>query len=325
MKQYNVIAVVVTYNRKKLLIESLDALFDQTYPVSKVVLIDNASTDGTRDLLKARGYLDNVKVRYVFMEENIGGSGGFYKGLKLSTEYECDWIWLMDDDTIPTQTCLENLINANEIIMESHKENKFRSQRKTAFLASAIYGPEGEYMNLPEINKRPSTNGYAYWYEFLDKGIVNISWATFVSVLIKSEAVEKCGFPCRDYFIWGDDSEYTLRLSTYYGEGYFIGKSKAIHKRIGAKALSIYDETDIQRIERFHYFYRNNLITGIYYGLCNPVIKLTGAFWGVLKSIFDIKNFKYRKIILRGTLEGLVRYRHFKKYIDSQLNLNKVK
>lgn len=46
-----VIAVVVTYNRKKLLLECLDAIFQQTYSISRLILIDNCSTDGTMNEL----------------------------------------------------------------------------------------------------------------------------------------------------------------------------------------------------------------------------------------------------------------------------------
>lgn len=94
-------------------------------------------------------------------------------------------------------------------------------------------------MNVPTINTHPSANGYQYWYQHLSEGMVHVSTATFVSILISGKAIHKCGLPCKDFFIWGDDTEYTTRLTTFYGEAYLVGKSVATHKRVNAKAISL--------------------------------------------------------------------------------------
>ena len=73
-------AVVVTYNRKEMLIQCLDAILNQTSEVDKVIVIDNNSTDNTPDYLKEKGYLDNEKIFFQKLEKNTGGAGGFYKG-----------------------------------------------------------------------------------------------------------------------------------------------------------------------------------------------------------------------------------------------------
>jgi rhamnopyranosyl-N-acetylglucosaminyl-diphospho-decaprenol beta-1,3/1,4-galactofuranosyltransferase len=87
-----VAAVVVTYNRSRLLLECLDALLRQTRPVDKIVLIDNASTDGTVEVLRSRGYLANPKIDYQRSEFNSGGAGGFHDGMKRAHELGFDWI-----------------------------------------------------------------------------------------------------------------------------------------------------------------------------------------------------------------------------------------
>jgi len=98
----SVCAVVVTYNRRNLLIECLSALLKQTFPLQGIYLIDNASTDGTPELLLEKGYIyelpppnlkdpwekefiiqnhtdsGSIKLHYVRMPKNTGSSGGFY-------------------------------------------------------------------------------------------------------------------------------------------------------------------------------------------------------------------------------------------------------
>lgn len=317
----NVVAVVVTYNRKDLLLECLNSIMQQSYPVKNIIVIDNASTDGTDQMLDANHFIDNDSIIYKKMDKNLGGAGGFYEGIKIARDLECDWIWIMDDDTIPSKDCLLELHNAQKKIAK--KESLFGNDciRKTAFLASAVYGPEGEYMNIPDISNKPSPNGYPYWYAFLTEGIVAINCATFVSILLRKEAVIKCGLPCKDYFIWGDDSEYTMRLFKYYGEGFFVGKSVAIHKRKGAHALSIEAEDNVDRIKMFHYLYRNSAINERYYNnRKHPFLEILRGIWHGMKLIVKDHGFEKARAVVKGKVEAATEYKKFKKYIDNQIN-----
>lgn len=269
-----VYAVVVTYNRKELLCECIAAILGQTVSVDKLILIDNNSTDGTYEALEEKGYITDPIVEYIKLDENIGGAGGFYEGMKVAREESPSWVWIMDDDTIPNKTCLEELLNASEII-----------DGNISFLASAVRGIHNEAMNVPKIS-RNQFNSYTDWYEYLEYGIVQIVKATFVSLLINGEAIKKCGLPWKEFFIWGDDSEYTQRIIRDYGSAYMVGKSVAIHKRFSSEALSIVREQNKNRIPMYFYYYRNNLIgfweyEGILYRfLCMG--KLAFDFLGVL-------------------------------------------
>ena len=255
-------AVVVTYNRKEMLTECLDAILAQTAKVDKIVVVDNASTDGTGEYLTQKGYRDNPEVLYSRQEKNTGGAGGFFAGMKIAREAQPDWVWIMDDDVIPAKDCLEQLIVANNHI-----------QGDVSFLASQIRGMNNEAMNVPKIDRKQSTK-YLDWYEYLDQGIVKIVKATFVSLLINIKAINKCGLPWAPFFIWGDDSEYTQRVIRDFGPAYMVGKSLAIHKRASADELSIVKELNINRIKLYYYYYRNNLIgfweyeTALYKFLC---------------------------------------------------------
>ena len=138
-----VAAVIVTFNRKKLLIECLHAILQQSVPVDKIFVINNASTDGTEKLFEAGGEFDAKKIICVNMDSNTGGSGGFYEGMKVSSSSEVDWLWIMDDDTIPTSDCLEQLLAADDFIDDDN----------TSFYASAVFGSAGEFMNVPNIDR----------------------------------------------------------------------------------------------------------------------------------------------------------------------------
>ena len=253
-------------------------------------MIDNNSTDGTDEFLQSLGYFQNEMIDYMKLTENIGGAGGFYEGMKRAMHYKPDWIWIMDDDTIPTEKCLEELLLAN-----THVKNK------VSFFASSVRGINGEPMNVPKITRK-QFNSYTDWYRYLEFGVVEIVKATFVSLLINGEAVKKCGLPWKNFFIWGDDSEYTQRIIRDFGQGYMVGKSLAIHKRSSSDELSLVKERNKNRIPMYFYYYRNNLIgfweyeNWLYRFLCMG--KLAYDFFGVLFK----SKYKLRKmgVILRA-------------------------
>ncbi len=303
----NIIAVVVTYNRKELCRECLEGIFSSSYPLKEVILIDNASTDGTKEYLEENGLLS--KVDYHLMDSNTGGAGGFYEGLRLGREKDCDFFWIMDDDTIPNKDTLQELIAAYEAMNED-----------VSFLASCVYGPNGEAMNVPNISEKKDPNGYRNWYKQLEYGAVKLADATFVSLLISKKAVMKCGLPCKDYFIWGDDSEYTMRLIKHYGPAYLIGSSKVLHKRFNARSLSLKDEDNEGRISIYAYFYRNILINKrLYNGRKAWLRFFLGAFRTAYRSLGTVYGTKKFKAVHKGVFSYFREKKKFEEYIKKEL------
>lgn len=247
-----VICIVVTYNRKELLKECLDALLGQTVVPSKILVFNNCSTDGTEKMFAPGAEYDNPAIELVNNDVNLGGAGGFNAGIKLASQGNFDWVWIMDDDTIPEPAALEELLKAADVLE--------KEQMRIGFLASYVYGPAGEPMNVPKIDAAETENGYSFWYRYLNHGMVSISEATFVSILVPMQAIKAVGYPIAEYFIWGDDCEYTQRLTRQYGKAYFCGRSKVLHKRFNAKKISILNEDGKGRIQLYRYYYRNMLL-----------------------------------------------------------------
>ena len=114
--------VVVTYNRKDELIKNIKSILSQSYVVDKYYIIDNHSSDNTEQMLKDEGILDDHIIQYVYLEENIGGSGGFYTGLKMAYEDGYDFICLMDDDGRPADNkMMEILVKTAEKLYLTNK------------------------------------------------------------------------------------------------------------------------------------------------------------------------------------------------------------
>lgn len=199
-----VCAVVVTYNRKELLTRTLNALLNQTKPLDMILIIDNASNDGTNEILSNEGYLDKENISYYKLEENTGGAGGFYNGIKLAYEQNYDWVWLMDDDGYPADdSCLEALLVASEsfdvfgpLVLSDEKTNE------TSF-PFGIRDHAGIVTSKDEAIRLSNTTAkFSYILDVL---------CPFNGILISKNVIEKVGFPDSRLFIWGDEINYWMR------------------------------------------------------------------------------------------------------------------
>ena len=210
-----VIAVVVTYNRKELLKECINALLKQYYNNCDILVVDNASTDGTKEFISDE--LRNSKVHYENTEANLGGAGGFNYGMKKACELGCDFIWVMDDDCIVHKDSLTELLNADKELKGDY-----------GFLSSKVLWKDETICKM-NIQKRR----FSKWLKDFETNKQSIAMASFVSLFLKTSIVKEIGLPIKEFFIWSDDWEYTRRISRRYA-CYYISKSRKrrIEKKI---------------------------------------------------------------------------------------------
>ena len=230
--------VVVTYNRLQLLKEVIESLRKQAFQDFQIIVVNNGSTDETSQWL-----LDQKDI-YTITQKNLGGAGGFFTGMKYVAENEYRYCWIMDDDVICDRNALAELLKVHSDI------------DNVGFVCSSVFAPNGLAMNSPHIDCRNNLNSYPGWYDIIDKGAIKVDAATFVSVLFTTDLIRKIGLPYKEFFIWGDDSEYTSRISAKY-PCFMAINSRVIHKRKVSQSLSFLQENDSCRLKFFYYKFRN--------------------------------------------------------------------
>lgn len=286
----NVAIVVVTYNRKNLLAECIDALLSQTYEKFDLLIFDNASTDGTEEVVKN---FQDKRIRYNNTGANLGGAGGFAFGMNYALkENKYKYIWLMDDDTIPNKYALESLCA---------KANKMNDE--FSFLASVVKWTDGNacLMNVQSPSPDAIKNMYA-----IDLKLIEIRKSSFVSCFINAYCATEVGLPIKEFFIYGDDSEYTQRLAKVK-KGYLDLDSVVTHK-MGSNLQIGLDCCPEDRIDRYFYGRRN----GVYIARKGSVKDKARFIWRSLKLLVSIfkkapsKKGKRLYIFVRGTFAGLV-------------------
>jgi GT2 family glycosyltransferase len=303
-KKEKIAAVVVTYNRKQLLKECLDALLSQTRPLDSIILIDNASTDGTPEFLKESGYLDNSKIDYVRLPENTGGAGGFYEGVKRGHEKGYDWLWLMDDDSEPKKNALEilsfyfNLKNVSALsCFQLDKEMRIDYPHRGYFNFKNVFSGIVKSFDETEINK----------------DFVEIDHSSFVGLLIKRSSISKIGYPKKEFFIHYDDVEYCIRLRKE-GKIFLIPKSIIINKEAnrGEEKSFLGKVSYRKNFEKFwltYYGIRNLTWLGKQYSenkllfYFQMIKSMVRPIVGII--LFDDHKLKRIKLILNAYIAGL--------------------
>jgi GT2 family glycosyltransferase len=214
-----VCAVVVSYNRKDLLRICLKALQSQTRQLDCILVVDNASNDGTVDMLVS----EFPSIEVMALENNTGGAGGFYAGMRKAHENGYDMFWLMDDDSEPHPDALELLLaepltSRDDIVCVCG-----RVLNRQGNIVAACRGYFNDFDKIIATSvQRPVPE------ELYNEAVIEIDTFSFVGPLIKRGAVDRIGYPMKEFFIHHDDVEYSIRLRKI-GKIVLIGSSAISH------------------------------------------------------------------------------------------------
>lgn len=287
-RKSDVCAVIVTYNRCRMLEKCLNSLKNQSYGCD-VLVIDNHSTDGTPGFLEEY-CSQNLNCSFYINEENTGGSGGFNQGLKRAYQSGYDYFWLMDDDCIVKEDALEKLLQADRDLNGNY-----------GFLSPLAKWKDGSLckMNIQSVDLLKNYKNTNSEYE-------KIITATFVGFFINRKTVQKVGLPIKDFFIWSDDIEYSRRITKTGFNGYVIPESIVVHEMSDNKKVGIETES-AERIWRYEFLYRNELYVYRREGIKGMLLYSARVFLHIFRVIASDSDCKILKVktILRSVRKGL--------------------
>jgi UDP-galactopyranose mutase len=288
-------AVVVTCNRKQLLAECLDALLNQTRPVDCIFVIDQASTDGTFEMLRSRGYLSYSQMRYDRSHINTGGAGGFCRGMQLAHAAGFRWIWIMDDDAIAVTDALQAML-------------PYAAAPGVVAIANPKLRANG-HPDASHIQIRKSADSAR-------SGPVALSFSSFVGLMVRREAIDAIGFPKAEFFLYLDDHEYCRRLCSI--GAIVLAEGAAIHhkqansplrtvRRFG-RDFCFYSSREFAF--RFYFTWRNSTWLALH-GHAEGVRRLPALSLDLIKAMLRIflidrtDVFARLYILVRAAIDGL--------------------
>ncbi len=286
-KRNNVLAIVVTYNRAYFISNTINALLRQTKKCD-ILVINNGSSDNTSDILNS--FSNNQNVIILEFSDNQGMAGGQNHAMKYAVKNEYDYVWVIDDDMIPSGTALENLLFFGEKLDE-----------EWGGLSGGVYWKNGD---ICEPN-RPKTGLFCFvTNEDYKNGPVSVSMVSWGSMFVKTEIIKKVGYPIKEYFIYTDDYEFSSRISNI-SNLFFIPQSKTYHYIVKNQKVNIANDS-ASRLNRYYYLFRNDMNFYKRYRIIGLLYVFLKIFVNTLKVIlFGNSKLLRIKYIFSGAVDGL--------------------
>ena len=268
-------AVIVTYNNIKMLEMLISDLYHQTKKLQSIIVVDNASLDGTKTILKER----HPNIIYIRLEENLGSAGGYYLGIKEAVQGS-DFVWTLDDDVRLNADSLERLLEGIQKLEPFYKVGAVRSTGEKHFASE------------------PTRLEIFPWR----------------GTLIKTKVIIEIGLPRQEYFLYGEDLEYALRFARNGYVCFWIPASKCVERRDDGKKKSKILTRQFKVYAtpfRLYYAFRNEIAIYIEYRELRCLFK-TLLYAGKLMSYFLVcaRSEKMDKVkaIFTGIVDGYFSY-----------------
>jgi rhamnopyranosyl-N-acetylglucosaminyl-diphospho-decaprenol beta-1,3/1,4-galactofuranosyltransferase len=218
-------SVTVAYNSGDLLLQQMEALLRQTRPLQEIIVVDNASSDGTSALVAERF----PQVTFLRMAENLGIGAGLAAGLRYAAlEKRHDWVWTFDQDSVPNNDALEALLKGIESLGNNDGEVGIAAAMPVHIETGICYPPllwrDGYVEPSPEQLQQP------LW--FADLVISS-------GCMVRREVVEKIGLPRTDLFMYFVDFEYCLRARSHGYKIAVVTRSQFAHEIGNAREVRL--------------------------------------------------------------------------------------
>ncbi|MGI9155967.1 MAG: glycosyltransferase family 2 protein [Marmoricola sp.] len=259
-----VAVVVVTFNRADLLARMLEGLARLDRQPDAVIVVDNASTDHTRQVLDSvtdSGSIRNLVA--IHSPDNLGGAGGFHHGVKVAYDQGFDRIWLMDDDVVPAPDCLTVLLSqtgddVGACLMAVREDICGRLVEK----AATVFDLENPFAIKPKTASVETTYGTR---DRMPER-VELQNVAFEGFLVRRDVVDAIGLPDPSYFIFYDDVDFAIRARR---AGYRIW---GVRDAVLVRQLDFDQQHDLAGWKGF-YMYRNLFVVHFRYG-ANLLVRL---------------------------------------------------
>jgi rhamnopyranosyl-N-acetylglucosaminyl-diphospho-decaprenol beta-1,3/1,4-galactofuranosyltransferase len=282
----SIAAVVVSFNRRHRLEGIVGALRAQTRRVDEIIVVENGSTDGSREFLRGLG----PPVLIVETHRNVGGAGGFALGLAWAMHRGHDLAWLMDDDAEPYAECLERLL-----------EPYGGDTTRYSFTTPQVVDHEGKTgpRNHPVLS-----GDYNRLFNAAEHGYLAAASSSFVGPLISVHHARRTHLPLADFFIWHDDGEYTSRLAAL-APAVAVPTARIAHLPEGAGPMVFDASRATVNFRNLVWWYREDVNSAI--------AKRVIVRWSASIALSNLKSAGLRRQLrlvgsmIRGTFQGVTR------------------
>ncbi|HHJ07273.1 MAG TPA: glycosyltransferase family 2 protein [Anaerolineae bacterium] len=221
MSQPTVISVILNTNRREDTLECLASLEQLAYENHKAIVLDNSSTDGSVDAIRA----SFPAVEIIRLVDNLGYAGNNNTGIKAALDQGADWVFVLNEDTVLAPDCLTHLVEVGE----SNKQ-------------IGIVGPMVYHHNEPAVIQSAGGMLGPYWESIhlakdqVDRGQYTqpheVEWISGCGIMVRRQVIEQLGMLDERFFYFWEETEWCLRAAKGGWRIMHVPQAKLWHKGV---------------------------------------------------------------------------------------------
>lgn len=279
-----IVALIVNYNSKESLTECIDSILAQDGGAPDILVVDNASTDGTKEYIK--DYLEFGQVRWFELDRYLGYAGGYEHGVREAVEMGYKFIWFVNVNCRARSNALKEFKKTHNILGGHY-----------GFLVGRSVSKNGSVYEAPMVTvKRRITN--------FNRDLQRVEFAPFLSCFIQTGIIKKVSLPIGEFFAGVDDIEYTRRISLKY-PCYYVKESVVVSNNYEEDKYNIANVPE-EELMKFDYEYRNKFYVYKREGTKGLVCWFLDTNRDVAQVVLNAQSGKGARLgtIMKGTLKG---------------------
>jgi len=220
-KKSNVSTVILNWNRKDYLLECIASVKDMDYPSDELIVVDNASTDGSADAVKEK-YAD---VTIIENDKNYGAIGGKNIGLRYALKLEPEYIFMVDNDIVCSKDALSQLV----AVLDKDKTAGMVGSMMYDHSKPDIILSAGGTIDYTQNVSRGRGDGEKDTGKFNKIEVVDYLWGG--SLLVRKDVLERVGLFDEEFIgYWFEDTDLSVRVHKAGFKVLFNPHSKVWHR-----------------------------------------------------------------------------------------------
>lgn len=294
-------AIVLNWNNYADTRECIESIRMSSYSITQIVLVDNASNDGSIEQLQG-DYAEDTALHIIRNEANYGFARGVNVGIRYAFACGADFVFLLNSDAIIDRRCIQVLASSLEanamvgiagprIFYHAHPDRIWQGGGYLSLIKTGVVNPEKNRLRPPSAEQIEE--------------IKEVGFLTACAMLIKSQVVEKVGLFDEDFFFYGEDVDFCIRVTRAGFKLLYVPQAKSWHKikNIAKDRTSPFVMYHLAR-SRLLVLRKNFSIVYFAYGLLVHLILYTP--YRMLQIMWGSRSLSAAKAWTKGTWDGII-------------------
>jgi GT2 family glycosyltransferase len=256
-----VVTVILNTNRRDDTLACLASLKQSNYPDHHIVVLDNASYDGSVPAI-ATAY---PEVDIIALEQNLGYAGNNNLGIQAALAKGAEWIFILNEDTVLAPDCIEHLVEMGA------------ANPKIGMMGPLVY-----HFDEPSVIQSAGGCMDRHWQTWHlahneeDRGQVahphTVEWVSGCALMVRRAVIEQVGMLDERFYYYWEETEWCFRARWHGWLAYNVPQAKLWHKGVCRHYQPSPMVTYYNTRNRLLFMYKHRASLRAWLGVCSQII-----------------------------------------------------